>query len=205
MFEMLGNWSFGDYFKEGAIDMAWEYLVDVLKLDPKDLYVTVFEGSPEENIPRDDEAAKFWAKHVPADHIINGNKHDNFWEMGDTGPCGPCSEIHVDSRPEEEKKNGPTGRELVNKDHPQVIEIWNIVFMQFNRKADGSLEPLSMNVIDTGMGFERLVRMLQGKHSNYDTDIFQPIIKMEEQLTGLSYETYEATSLCAFVPTTCVP
>ena len=192
MFEMLGNWSFGDYFKEGAIDMAWEYLVDVLKLDPKDLYVTVFEGSPEENIPRDDEAAKFWAKHVPADHIINGNKHDNFWEMGDTGPCGPCSEIHVDSRPEEEKKNGPTGRELVNKDHPQVIEIWNIVFMQFNRKADGSLEPLSMNVIDTGMGFERLVRMLQGKHSNYDTDIFQPIIKMEEQLTGLSYETYEA-------------
>ena len=193
MFEMLGNWSFGDYFKEGAIDMAWEYLVDVLKLNPEDLYVTVFEGSPEENIPRDDEAAKYWAKHVPEDHIINGNKHDNFWEMGDTGPCGPCSEIHVDSRtPEQRKASGISGRDLVNKDDPQVIEIWNIVFMQFNRKADGSLEPLSMNVIDTGMGFERLVRMLQGKHSNYDTDIFQPIIKMEEQLTGLSYETYEA-------------
>ena len=193
MFEMLGNWSFGDYFKEGAIDMAWEYLVDVLKLNPEDLYVTVFEGSPEENIPRDDEAAKYWAKHVPADHIINGNKHDNFWEMGDTGPCGPCSEIHVDSRtPEQRKASGISGRDLVNKDDPQVIEIWNIVFMQFNRKADGSLEPLSMNVIDTGMGFERLVRMMQGKHSNYDTDVFQPIIKMEQQLTGLSYETFEA-------------
>ena len=192
MFEMLGNWSFGDYFKEGAIDMAWEYLVDVLKLKPEDLYVTVFEGSPEENIPRDDEAAKYWAKHVPADHIINGNKHDNFWEMGDTGPCGPCSEIHVDSRtPEQRKASGKTGRELVNQDDPQVIEIWNIVFMQFNRKADGSLEPLSMNVIDTGMGFERLVRMMQGKHSNYDTDVFQPIIKAEQQITGLKYTTFE--------------
>ena len=192
MFEMLGNWSFGDYFKEGAIDMAWEYLVDVLKLNPEDLYVTVFEGSPEENIPRDDEAAKYWAKHVPADHIINGNKHDNFWEMGDTGPCGPCSEIHVDSRtPEQRKASGKTGRELVNQDDPQVIEIWNIVFMQFNRKADGSLEPLSMNVIDTGMGFERLVRMMQGKHSNYDTDVFQPIIKAEQQITGLKYTTFE--------------
>ena len=192
MFEMLGNWSFGDYFKEGAIDMAWEYLVDVLKLDPKDLYVTVFEGSPEENIPRDDEAARYWAKHVPEDHIINGNKHDNFWEMGDTGPCGPCSEIHVDSRtPEQRKASGISGRDLVNKDDPQVIEIWNLVFMQFNRKADGSLEKLSMNVIDTGMGFERLVRMLQGKHSNYDTDIFQPIIKAEEEITGLKYTTFE--------------
>ena len=192
MFEMLGNWSFGDYFKEGAIDMAWEYLVDVLKLNPKDLYVTVFEGSPEENIPRDDEAAKYWAKHVPEDHIINGNKHDNFWEMGDTGPCGPCSEIHVDSRtPEQRAASGKSGRELVNQDDPQVIEIWNLVFMQFNRKADGSLEKLSMNVIDTGMGFERLVRMLQGKHSNYDTDIFQPIIKAEEQITGLKYTTFE--------------
>ena len=192
MFEMLGNWSFGDYFKEGAIDMAWEYLVDVLKLNPKDLYVTVFEGSPEENIPRDDEAAKYWAKHVPEDHIINGNKHDNFWEMGDTGPCGPCSEIHVDSRtPEQRAASGISGRDLVNKDDPQVIEIWNLVFMQFNRKADGSLEKLSMNVIDTGMGFERLVRMLQGKHSNYDTDIFQPIIKAEEQITGLKYTTFE--------------
>jgi len=192
MFEMLGNWSFGDYFKEGAIDMAWEYLVDVLKLNPEDLYVTVFEGSPEENIPRDDEAAKYWAKHVPEDHIINGNKHDNFWEMGDTGPCGPCSEIHVDSRtPEQKAASGKTGRELVNQDDPQVIEIWNIVFMQFNRKADGSLEPLSMNVIDTGMGFERLVRMMQGKHSNYDTDVFQPIIKAEQQITGLKYLTFE--------------
>ena len=192
MFEMLGNWSFGDYFKEGAIDMAWEYLVDVLKLNPEDLYVTVFEGSPEENIPRDDEAARYWAKHVPEDHIINGNKHDNFWEMGDTGPCGPCSEIHVDSRtPEQRKASGKSGRELVNQDDPQVIEIWNLVFMQFNRKADGSLEKLSMNVIDTGMGFERLVRMLQGKHSNYDTDIFQPIIKAEENITGLKYTTFE--------------
>ena len=191
MFEMLGNWSFGDYFKEGAIDMAWEYLVDVLKLNPEDLYVTVFEGDPSEGLERDDEAAEFWKKHVPEDHIINGNKHDNFWEMGDTGPCGPCSEIHVDSRPAEEKANGPKGRDLVNKDDPQVIEIWNLVFMQYNRKADGSLEKLSMNVIDTGMGFERLVRMMQGKHSNYDTDIFQPIIKMEEQITGLSYSRSE--------------
>ena len=192
MFEMLGNWSFGDYFKEGAIDMAWEYLVDVLHLDPKDLYVTVFEGSKEEGLERDDEAAQYWAKHVPEDHIINGNKHDNFWEMGDTGPCGPCSEIHVDSRtPEQRKASGISGRDLVNKDDPQVIEIWNLVFMQFNRKADGSLEKLSMNVIDTGMGFERLVRMLQGKHSNYDTDIFQPIIKAQEQITGLKYTTFE--------------
>lgn len=186
MFEMLGNWSFGDYFKEGAIDYAWEYLVDVLHLDPKDLYATVFEGAPEEGLARDDEAAKIWAKHLPADHIINGNKHDNFWEMGDTGPCGPCSEIHLDSRTPEEKAKVP-GRELVNKDNPQVIEIWNIVFMQFNRKADGSLEPLPMHVIDTGMGFERLVRALQGKHSNYDTDIFQPIIKEICNLTGLEY------------------
>ena len=186
MFEMLGNWSFGDYFKEGAIDMAWEYLVDVLHLNPADLYVTVFEGSEEEGLERDDEAAAYWAKHVPADHIINGNKHDNFWEMGDTGPCGPCSEIHVDSRTPEEKAKVP-GRELVNKDDPQVIEIWNIVFMQYNRKSDGSLSPLPMHVIDTGMGFERLVRMLQDKHSNYDTDIFQPIIKEIENLSGMKY------------------
>lgn len=194
MFEMLGNWSFGDYFKEGAIDYAWEYLVDVLHLDPKDLYVTVFEGSPEENLERDDEAARYWAKHVPADHIINGSKHDNFWEMGDTGPCGPCSEIHLDSRTPEEKAKVP-GRELVNKDDPQVIEIWNLVFMQFNRKADGSLEKLSMNVIDTGMGFERLVRALQGKHSNYDTDIFQPIIKEISRLSGLEYGKEEKTDV----------
>ena len=194
MFEMLGNWSFGDYFKEGAIDMAWEYLVDVIGLDPNDLYVTVFEGSKEENLERDDEAAQYWAKHVPADHIINGNKHDNFWEMGDTGPCGPCSEIHLDSRTPEEKAKVP-GRELVNKDDPQVIEIWNLVFMQFNRKADGSLEKLSMNVIDTGMGFERLVRALQGKHSNYDTDIFQPIIKEIARLSGKEYGNDEKTDV----------
>ena len=200
MFEMLGNWSFGDYFKEGAIDMAWEYLVDVLGLNPEDLYVTVFEGSPEEGLSRDDEAAKYWAKHVPEDHIINGNKHANFWEMGDPGPCGPCSEIHVDSRTPEEKAKIP-GREMVNKDNPQVIEIWNIVFMQYNRKADGSLEPLPMHVIDTGMGFERLVRMLQDKHSNYDTDIFQPIIKEIERLSGLKYGEKEdvdvAMRVCA--------
>jgi alanyl-tRNA synthetase len=194
MFEMLGNWSFGDYFKEGAIDMAWEYLVDVLKLDPKDLYVTVFEGSAEENLVRDDEAAGYWLKHVPADHIINGNKHDNFWEMGDTGPCGPCSEIHLDSRTPEEKAKVP-GRELVNKDDPQVIEIWNIVFMQYERKADGHLEPLSMNVIDTGMGFERLVRAIQGKHSNYDTDVFQPIIKAIGDLSGYKYGDKEETDV----------
>ncbi len=186
MFEMLGNWSFGDYFKEGAIDMAWEYLVDVLKLDPANLYVTVFEGNKDENLERDDEAESYWLKHVPADHIINGNKHDNFWEMGDTGPCGPCSEIHLDSRSEEEKAKVP-GRELVNKDNPQVIEIWNLVFMQFNRKADGSLEKLSMNVIDTGMGFERLVRAIQGKQSNYDTDVFQPVIKEISRLSGMEY------------------
>ena len=194
MFEMLGNWSFGDYFKEGAIDYAWEYLVDVLKLDPADLYVTVFEGSEEEGLKRDDEAASYWAKHVPADHIINGNKHDNFWEMGDTGPCGPCSEIHLDSRTPEEKAKTP-GRELVNKDDPQVIEIWNIVFMQYERKANGSLVPLPMHVIDTGMGFERLVRAMQGKHSNYDTDIFQPIIKQEEAITGMKYGVNEDTDV----------
>ena len=186
MFEMLGNWSFGDYFKKEVIGWAYEYLVKVLKLDPKDLYVTVFEGSPEEGLARDDEAAGYWAQYFPEDHIINGNKHDNFWEMGDTGPCGPCSEIHIDSRSAEEKAAVP-GRELVNKDHPQVIEIWNLVFMQYNRKADGTLEPLPAKVIDTGMGFERLVRTLQGKTSNYDTDIFQPIIKVIGDLSGKKY------------------
>ena len=186
MFEMLGNWSFGDYFKKEVIGWAYEYLVGVLKLDPKDLYVTVFEGSPEEGLARDDEAAGYWAQYFPEDHIINGNKHDNFWEMGDTGPCGPCSEIHIDSRSEAEKAAVP-GRELVNKDHPQVIEIWNLVFMQYNRKADGSLESLPAKVIDTGMGFERLVRTLQGKTSNYDTDVFQPIIKVIGDLSGKQY------------------
>lgn len=163
-----------------------EYLVNVLHLDPADLYVTVFEGSAEEKLERDNEAAGYWLKHVPSDHIINGNKHDNFWEMGDTGPCGPCSEIHLDSRSPEEKAK-VSGRELVNKDDPQVIEIWNLVFMQYNRKADGSLEKLSMNVIDTGMGFERLVRALQGKHSNYDTDVFQPIIRVISNMCGKEY------------------
>ena len=186
MFEMLGNWSFGDYFKQEAIDFAWEYIVDVLKIDPANLYATVFEGSKEEGLDRDDEAASIWAKHLPADHILNGNKHDNFWEMGDTGPCGPCSEIHVDSRSAEERAKVP-GRELVNKDHPQVIEIWNIVFMQYNRKADGSLEPLAKKVIDTGMGFERLVRTIQGKTSNYDTDVFQPMLKKIGSICGCEY------------------
>lgn len=194
MFEMLGNWSFGDYFKAEAIDFAWEYIVDVLKIDPSNLYATVFEGSPEEGLARDDEAASIWAKHLPADHILNGNKHDNFWEMGDTGPCGPCSEIHVDSRPAEERAKVP-GRELVNKDHPQVIEIWNIVFMQYNRKADGSLEPLAKKVIDTGMGFERLVRTIQGKTSNYDTDVFQPMLKKIGAICGCEYGKDEKTDI----------
>ncbi len=194
MFEMLGNWSFGDYFKEGAIDFAWEYIVDVLHIDPKNLYATVFEGSPEEGLERDNEAASIWAKHLPADHILEGNKHDNFWEMGDTGPCGPCSEIHVDSRSEEEKAAVP-GRELVNKDHPQVIEIWNLVFMQYNRKADGSLEGLPNKVIDTGMGFERLVRTMQGKQSNYDTDVFQPMLHKIGEICGCEYGKDEKTDI----------
>ncbi|MBR3478537.1 MAG: alanine--tRNA ligase [Bacteroidaceae bacterium] len=194
MFEMLGNWSFGDYFKKEAIGWAWEYIVDVLKINPADLYATVFEGSPEEGLERDNEAAAIWEQFLPKDHIINGNKHDNFWEMGDTGPCGPCSELHVDSRPAEEKAKLP-GRELVNKDHPQVIEIWNLVFMQYNRKADGSLEPLPAKVIDTGMGFERLVRTLQGKTSNYDTDVFQPIIKVIGDMAGKQYGQDEKTDV----------
>ncbi len=194
MFEMLGNWSFGDYFKKEAISWAWEYIVDVLKINPEDLYATVFEGSSEEGLARDDEAASIWEQFLPKDHIINGNKHDNFWEMGDTGPCGPCSELHVDSRSAEEKAKVP-GRELVNKDHPQVIEIWNLVFMQFNRKADGSLEGLPAKVIDTGMGFERLVRTLQGKTSNYDTDVFQPLIKVMADMAGVKYGDDEKTDV----------
>ncbi len=186
MFEMLGNWSFGDYFKREAIDWAWEYLVDVLKLDPERLYATVFEGSPAEGIARDDEAASIWETHLPASHIINGNKHDNFWEMGDTGPCGPCSEIHIDIRPDAERAKIP-GAEMVNKDHPQVIEIWNLVFMQYNRMANGSLEPLPAKVIDTGMGFERLCMALQGKTSNYDTDVFTPLINKIAELSGKEY------------------
>ena len=186
MFEMLGNWSFGDYFKKEAIDWAWEYLVDVLKLNPDRLYATVFEGSPEEGLERDNEAAAIWESHLPASHIINGNKHDNFWEMGDTGPCGPCSEIHIDLRSDEERAK-VSGAEMVNKDHPQVIEIWNLVFMQYQRMADGSLQPLPAKVIDTGMGFERLCMALQGKQSNYDTDVFTPLIEKISQLSGKKY------------------
>ena len=186
MFEMLGNWSFGDYFKQGAIDLAWEYLTEVLHIDKSRLYVTVFEGSPAEGLERDDEAAGFWLKHVSADRIINGSRHDNFWEMGETGPCGPCSEIHIDLRSDEERQQ-LNGRELINKDNPQVIEIWNIVFMQYLRKADGSLEPLPLKVIDTGMGFERLCVAIQGKRSNYDTDVFQPMIHKIEELSGCKY------------------
>ncbi len=186
MFEMLGNWSFGDYFKKDAIDWAWEYLTEVLKINPENLYATVFEGYAPEGLERDNEAASIWEKHLPADHIINGNRHDNFWEMGETGPCGPCSEIHIDLRSDEEKAQ-ICGRDLVNHDHPQVIEIWNLVFMQYNRKADGSLEPLPNKVIDTGMGFERLCMALQGKTSNYDTDVFQPLIKKIGEIAGKTY------------------
>ncbi len=186
MFEMLGNWSFGDYFKEEAISWAWEYLVDVLKIDPSNLYATVFEGASDEGLERDDEAAGYWERFLPKDHIINGNKHDNFWEMGDTGPCGPCSEIHIDLRTDEEKK-AVSGASLVNKDNPHVIEIWNLVFMQYNRKADRSLEPLPKHVIDTGMGFERLCAVMEGKNSNYDTDVFQPLIQEIGRLSGAEY------------------
>ncbi len=186
MFEMLGNWSFGDYFKKEAIDWAWEYLVDVLHLDPARLYATVFEGYAPEGLERDNEAASYWEQHLPASHIINGNRHDNFWEMGETGPCGPCSEIHIDLRSDEERA-AVDGASLVNKDNPQVIEIWNLVFMQYNRKAEGSLEPLPAKVIDTGMGFERLCMALQGKKSNYDTDVFTPLIDVISSLSGLKY------------------
>ena len=186
MFEMLGNWSFGDYFKEDAIDFAWEYLTGVLKLDKNRLYVTVFEGSPDEKLERDNEAAAFWMKYLPEGRILNGSKKDNFWEMGDTGPCGPCSEIHIDIRPDEERAK-IDGLILVNNDHPQVIEIWNLVFMQYNRKADGSLEGLPNKVIDTGMGFERLCMAVQGKTSNYDTDVFQPIIQAIAEIAGNKY------------------
>ena len=186
MFEMLGNWSFGDYFKEESIEWAWEYLTEVLKLDKSRLYATVFEGDKSENLERDNEAAEHWGKYLPTDRIINGNKDDNFWEMGDTGPCGPCSEIHIDLRPDEERKK-ESAITLVNQDHHQVVEIWNLVFMQYNRKADGSLEALPAKVIDTGMGYERLCMAVQGKLSNYDTDIFQPIIKKIGEISGFTY------------------
>ena len=194
MFEMLGNWSFGDYFKKEAIAWAWEYLTDVLKLDPSRLYATVFEGSPEDNLQRDDEAAGYWAELLPKEHIIDGNKHDNFWEMGETGPCGPCSEIHIDLRPESERAQ-LDGLQLVNKSHPQVVEIWNLVFMQFNRKADGSLEMLPARHIDTGMGFERLCMAVQGKTSNYDTDLFQPLLKEIGNLCDVQYGRDQQTDI----------
>ena len=186
MFEMLGNWSFGDYFKTEAIDWAWELLTEVYKIDKTKLYATVFEGCPEEGTELDTEAQKAWMKHLPADHILTGNKHDNFWEMGDTGPCGPCSEIHIDLRSDEEIAKKP-GRELVNMDNDEVIEIWNLVFMQYNRKADGHLEPLPAKSIDTGMGFERLCMILQHKNSNYETDVFSGLIGQVEEFSGHKY------------------
>jgi alanyl-tRNA synthetase len=194
MFEMLGNWSFGDYFKKEAIEWAWEYLVDVLKLDTDRLYVTVFEGYAPEGLERDDEAAAIWEQFLPKSRIINGNKKDNFWEMGDTGPCGPCSEIHIDIRDNEERAK-IDGLTLVNGSHPQVIEIWNNVFMQYNRKADGSLEGLPAKVIDTGMGFERLCMALQGVQSNYDTDVFTPIIAEIGKVCGAEYGKDEKTDI----------
>jgi alanyl-tRNA synthetase len=194
MFEMLGNWSFGDYFKKEAIEWAWEYLVDVLKLDPNRLYATVFEGYAPEGLERDNEAAAIWAQFLPAERIINGNKKDNFWEMGDQGPCGPCSEIHIDLRTDEERAQ-LDGLKLVNESHPQVIEIWNNVFMQFNRKADGSLEPLPAKHVDTGMGFERLCMAIQGKRSNYDTDVFQPILREIGRLCDVTYGSDEKTDI----------
>ncbi|MDO4692170.1 MAG: alanine--tRNA ligase [Porphyromonadaceae bacterium] len=194
MFEMLGNWSFGDYFKREAIEWAWEYLTEVLGVDKNRLYVTVFEGSAEDNLERDDEAASIWAQFLPSERIINGNKKDNFWEMGDQGPCGPCSEIHIDIRSDEERAR-VDGLTLVNQSHPQVIEIWNLVFMQYNRKADGSLDNLPNKVIDTGMGFERLCMAIQGKTSNYDTDIFTPVIQTIATLTGIEYGQTKETDI----------
>ena len=186
MFEMLGNWSFGDYFKKEAIAWAWELLTEVYKIDKNSLYVTVFEGAEDDGLVYDTEAFNFWKEHISEDRIINGNKKDNFWEMGAQGPCGPCSEIHVDIR-SEEKKAEISGKSLVNKDHPQVIEIWNLVFMEFNRKADGSLEKLPAQHVDTGMGFERLCMVLQHKKSNYDTDVFTPLIREVEAITANEY------------------
>ena len=194
MFEMLGNWSFGDYFKKEVIGWAWELLTERLGIDKEKLYVTVFEGSEKLGLGADDEARGYWLEHVPEARVLYGNAKDNFWEMGDTGPCGPCSEIHIDLRSEEERAKVP-GRDLVNKDHPEVIEIWNLVFMQYNRKADGSLEPLPAKNVDTGMGFERLCRVLQGKKSNYDTDIFQDIIAKISELSGVKYKASEETDV----------
>ena len=194
MFEMLGNWSFGDYFKKEAIEWAWEFLIERMKISSDRIYATVFEGDKEDSLERDNEAAEYWGKFLPADRILNGNKKDNFWEMGDTGPCGPCSEIHVDIRNEDERKKTP-GRELVNKDHPQVIEIWNLVFIQFNRQSSGKLVQLPAKHVDTGMGFERLCMVLQGKQSNYDTDIFQNIINELGQLCNKKYGENERADI----------
>jgi alanyl-tRNA synthetase len=194
MFEMLGNWSFGDYFKQEAIEWSWELLTDVLEINPEQLYVTVFEGSKKDGTPLDQEAYDHWKKIVPEDRILMGDKTDNFWEMGDQGPCGPASEIHIDIRPEEERKNNP-GKGLVNQDHPLVVEIWNLVFIQFNRKANGSLIELPEKHVDTGMGFERLAMVLQGKKSNYDTDVFTPLIKEIESITGFTYGEKEETDI----------
>ena len=194
LFEMLGNWSIGDYFKKEAIEWAWDLLTNVYGLDKDRLYVTVFEGDAKDDLPRDNEAADLWAQFVPAERILNGNKADNFWEMGETGPCGPCSEIHVDLRSEEERAK-VSGASLVNEDHPQVVEIWNLVFMQFNRKASGELENLPAQHIDTGMGFERLCMALQGKQSNYDTDVFTPLIDKVAGISGIKYGAEEATDI----------
>ncbi|MBO5763985.1 MAG: alanine--tRNA ligase, partial [Bacteroidales bacterium] len=194
MFEMLGNWSFGDYFKTEAIDWAWELLTEVYKLDKDRLYATVFEGYEKDGVPMDSEAKEAWLKHLPEDRIILGNKKDNFWEMGETGPCGPCSEIHIDLRSNQEREKVP-GVELVNKSHHLVIEIWNLVFMQFNRKANGSLEPLPNKHVDTGMGLERLCMALQGKQSNYDTDVFQNMIDTIAKLTGKEYNPSDETGV----------
>ncbi len=197
MFEMLGNWSFGDYFKAEAIAWSWELLTEIYNIPKDRLYITVFEGDKKENIPASTIALSEWKKILPDDRIVYGNKKDNFWEMGDTGPCGPCSEIHVDCRTEEERAKIP-GRDLVNKDHPQVIEIWNNVFIQYNRKKDGSLEPLPATHVDTGMGFERLVRVIQGKSSNYDTDVFSGTIAATEKLTGKKYSSGDDKASVAF-------
>ncbi|MBI9064280.1 MAG: alanine--tRNA ligase [Marinilabiliaceae bacterium] len=194
MFEMLGNWSFGDYFKEEAISWAWEYLTDVLKIDKDRLYVSIFEGSEEDNVGRDMDAFNHWKARVEESRIINGNKKDNFWEMGETGPCGPCSEIHVDLRSDDERAK-TSGASLVNKDHPEVIEVWNLVFIQYNRKANGELVPLPNKHVDTGMGFERLVRVIQKKASNYDTDVFQPIIQKISKLSGFEYGKNEEVDI----------
>ncbi len=194
MFEMLGNWSFGDYFKKEAIAWAWEFLTGIVKIDKDRFYATVFEGDKKDNVPPDDEALKYWKKYLPSDRILKFSKKDNFWEMGDTGPCGPCSEIHIDLRTNQERKQ-TNGAELINKNNPQIIEIWNLVFIQYNRKADNTLEPLPKKHVDTGMGFERLCMVIQGKTSNYDTDIFQSIIKKISEITGISYGKSDKTDI----------